>query len=363
MCAAYTCGVSSPSVLTVLTAAEAADRAAAHAAAVHARTSAHLHRRARGEKHPVEDFLYTYYPFTPGQLATWHPGAGLAVRVGDTDAVGSAGTTTPSVGSGTSHVLEDVTTHVAGSDSADAVGADSTHAVEDDTAAFVEALAGRKWYRTDGSTVTLDLPAWHAARGDGARFIRDLLERTLNREGTFGCFGLHEWAMVYKQTPDEVRHDDVPLRLTHAQTDQVVEGHRIRCSHFDAFRFFTPDAKPLNELSPERQTMREMEQPGCLHGGMDLYKWAMKLGPIVPSEVTLDAFDLASDIRVLDMEASPYDVRDWGYGFVAIETPEGKAEYVRRQREFAARGNEIRRRLIHAIDAAFEGGPPAPGRA
>ena len=295
----------------VLSASTAAQRAADHAAAVHARTAAHLERRARGEKHPVEDFLHTYYPFTPGQLSTWHPGAGVAIQSDDRDS------------------------------------------------AFLAELASRKWYRTvesspSSTAVTVDLETWRAARGDGARFIRDLLARTLGREGTFGCFGLHEWAMVYKQSPDEVRHDQVPLRLAHAQTDTVVESHRVRCSHFDAFRFFTPEARPLNELSPARETMREMEQPGCLHGGMDLYKWAMKLGPIVPSDVTLTAFDLARDIRTLDMEASPYDVRDWGYGVVAIETTEGKAEYVRRQRAFADRGNDIRRRLITAIDAALD---------
>lgn len=309
---AYTGGVLSP---TVLTAAQAARRAEAHAAAVAQRTQAHLDRRSRGEAHPVEDFLYTYYPFTPGQLSTWHPGAGVAVEAAVTDG--------------------------------------------DAAEPFVRALAQRKWYRTRDGLIEIDLDRWHEARGSGALFIRDLLERTLSREGTFGCFGLHEWAMVYRQDPDEVRHDQVPLRLTHAQTDRVVENHRIRCSHFDAFRFFTPEARPLNEQQPTRESMREMEQPGCLHGGMDLYKWAMKLIPIVPSEVVLDAFDLARDIRTLDMEASPYDVRDWGYGVVAIETPEGKAEYVRRQRAFAARGNEIRRRLITAIDAA--GVPAAAG--
>jgi len=300
---------------TVLTAAQAARRAEAHAAAVAQRTQAHLDRRSRGEAHPVEDFLYTYYPFTPGQLSTWHPGAGVAVEAAVTDG--------------------------------------------DAAEPFVRALAQRKWYRTRDGLIEIDLDRWHEARGSGALFIRDLLERTLSREGTFGCFGLHEWAMVYRQDPGEVRHDQVPLRLTHAQTDRVVENHRIRCSHFDAFRFFTPEARPLNEQQPTRESMREMEQPGCLHGGMDLYKWAMKLIPIVPSEVVLDAFDLARDIRTLDMEASPYDVRDWGYGVVAIETPEGKAEYVRRQRAFAARGNEIRRRLITAIDAA--GVPAAAG--
>src|SRR5699024_2213524 len=79
---AYTGGVPSP---TILTAAQAARRAEAHAAAVAQRTQAHLDRRSRGEAHPVEDFLYTYYPFTPGQLSTWHPGAGVAVEAEATE--------------------------------------------------------------------------------------------------------------------------------------------------------------------------------------------------------------------------------------------------------------------------------------
>ncbi len=103
---------------------------------------------------------------------------------------------------------------------------------------------------------------------------------------------------------------------------------------------------------PTRERQAELEQPGCLHAGMDLYKWAVKLGPLVPGEVLLDAFELARDIRVLDMEASPYDLRAWGYEPVAIETPEGKAEYVRRQRGFAERGQALRARLLEALDLA-----------
>ncbi len=83
------------------------------------------------------------------------------------------------------------------------------------------------------------------------------------------------------------------------------------------------------------------EQPGCLHAGMDLYKWAMKIGPIAPSPLVLDCFDLALDIRTLDMEASPYDLRGWGYGVVAIETAAGKAEYMERQQAPSA---AVRRR-------------------
>ncbi len=71
---------------------------------------------------------------------------------------------------------------------------------------------------------------------------------------------------------------------------------------------------------------------------MDVYKWAVKLGPLVPGSVLLDAFELARDIRTLDMQASPYDLTDWGYAPVAIETPEGKAEYVVRQRALSERG-------------------------
>jgi hypothetical protein len=80
-----------------------------------------------------------------------------------------------------------------------------------------------------------------------------------------------------------------------------------------------------------------------------VYKWAVKLGPLVPGELLLDAFDLAARIRELDMQASPYDLTAWGYEPVAIETPEGKAEYVRRQRGFAEEGNALRRRLVAAV--------------
>jgi hypothetical protein len=49
---------------------------------------------------------------------------------------------------------------------------------------------------------------------------------------------------------------------------------------------------------------------------------------------------------VLDMRASPYDLADWGYEAVPIETAEGKAAYVREQRGFAERGGIIRARLL-----------------
>ena len=85
---------------------------------------------------------------------------------------------------------------------------------------------------------------------------------------------------------------------------------------------------------------------------MDVYKWAFKLAPLVPSNLVMDAFDLAREIRVLDMRASPYDLRELGYTPVAIETPEGKAAYIEAQRAFSQRSNALRQRLIDVIDAA-----------
>jgi len=79
---------------------------------------------------------------------------------------------------------------------------------------------------------------------------------------------------------------------------------------------------------------------------MDLFKWASKLGPLAPGDLLLDCFELARDIRTLDMQASPYDVSSLGEPAVAIETPEGKAEYVARQRAFAERAAVLRNRLI-----------------
>jgi hypothetical protein len=52
------------------------------------------------------------------------------------------------------------------------------------------------------------------------------------------------------------------------------------------------------------------------------------------------------------MRASPYDLRAYGYAPVPVETADGKAEYVAQQREFATRANELRSRLVAAIDVA-----------
>jgi hypothetical protein len=83
---------------------------------------------------------------------------------------------------------------------------------------------------------------------------------------------------------------------------------------------------------------------------MDLYKWAFKLAPFSPAELIADCFELARDIREVDMRASPYDLRALGFAPIAIETSEGRTEYERHQRNFAARGEPLRARLIGLCD-------------
>jgi hypothetical protein len=99
-----------------------------------------------------------------------------------------------------------------------------------------------------------------------------------------------------------------------------------------------------------------MEQPGCLHAAMDCHKWAMKLGPAVPGDLALDCFELARDVRLLDMRASPYDLSSYGWPAVKVETPQGKAEYVARQRSFAERAAALRVRLVAVCEAMLSRG-------
>jgi hypothetical protein len=51
------------------------------------------------------------------------------------------------------------------------------------------------------------------------------------------------------------------------------------------------------------------------------------------------------------MQASPYDLAELGFPPVRVETAEGRAEYVRRQRGFAESGAVLRTRLVDALDA------------
>lgn len=273
--------------------------AAAHAERVHPYVDPYLARRATGDKHPVEDFLFSYYSYRPAALLRWHPGYGNRVEATQTS---------------------------------------------------VPEQADWKFYRLNDGAVELDIEEFLGAKLTSLRFHYQLLKNTVDRPARFGCFGLHEWAMAYRAEKHGIRHSTVPLRLGAAGTNAVVESHNIQCTHFDAFRFFAPEAVNLNTFTPSRENQLELEQPGCLHANMDLYRVAYKLAPLFSSELVMDCFELAWEIRTLDMQASPYDLADYGYEPVAIETTEGKQVYVEAQRGFSARAQRLRDRLLLVLE-------------
>ena len=282
------------STVEILTEPVWRERQAAHEARVRVWTDPHQDRVSRGDKHPVFDFLLDYYSFRASWLKRWHPGAGVTLE-----------------GEGAREFL--------------------------------------RWpgYReTPDGGVAIDPADFPARRRDTLLWLHEMLTGTRDRPAFFGCFGLHEWAMVYRQNADDVRHNAWPLRFPPEELARIVESQPVCCSHFDAFRFFTAPARPLNKLQPTRPETARFEQRGCLHANMDLYKWAFKLAPFTPSALVADCFELAREIRELDMRASPYDLRALGFEPVNIETPDGRAEYERQQRVFAARGEPLRERLL-----------------
>lgn len=250
----------------------------------------HGARAQRGEAHPVWDFLFSYYSLRPRQLRRWHPGFGVALDGGE-----------------------------------------------------ARRFLDRAGYERSGAGVTVSQEHLRT-RFETVAFIAGLLRATSDRPPRLNCFGLHEWAMVYRTT--DVRHGQVPLRLGAAGTDEVVESIPLRCSHFDAYRFFTEPAAPRNAEALSRDTQVATEQPGCVHANMDLYKWCYKLGALVPSELLMDCLELAAEARKLDMRASPYDLAAYGFSPIPIETSTGRAEYVRSQEALARRAAPLRAALL-----------------
>jgi hypothetical protein len=262
----------------------------AYLARVRPWTEDRLDRASRREKHPVYDFLFEYYSFRPAHLCRWTPGCGVFLD----------GATASDIG-------------------------------------------WSEFAPCDGG-LALPASAFPAHRRDYLRWAVGYLEATHAREASFACLGLHEWAMVYRDP--NVRHPYVPMRLTREETDVVVESQPLRCTHYDAFRFFTTPAAPRNRLMLTRQTTTDHDQPGCIHVTMDLYRFAYKVAPFCPGEVVADAFELARAAREVDMRASPYDLSGYGFAPVQIETREGREEYVELQRELSRRATPVRERLL-----------------
>ena len=261
----------------------------------------HLWRKARGQKHPIEDFLFDYYPFSPGRLRLWNPGPFAQL----------------------SDYRDDTALPIG-------FNVNAEH-----TAAFTWA----------------ELSAQHQQRlSQEVSWVHRLLTGTRSRTASFGCFGLHEWAMLLGQSPEERRHAQWALRVSDDILRATIDELGLRCTHFDAWRFFTPESLLRNPWTHSRATQPDHDQGGCLHANMDLYKWSMRLHPLVPSSFIVKCFDLALRIRQLDMAASPYDFNHLGVIPVCIELPAGRADYAKQQRAFAAEADELRAELLGQLD-------------
>ncbi|CAM9892059.1 unnamed protein product, partial [Choristocarpus tenellus] len=146
--------------------------------------------------------------------------------------------------------------------------------------------------------------------------------------------------------------------------------------------------RPLNSIQLERASQVVNDQPGCVHANMDLFKWALKLWPLLPSEELADAFELAVECRLLDMRASPYDLSSYRPGAlessaeamskvgrragrrepgeqevtlrafdlspVKVETEEGRKTYQREQLRLYQRSLPLRRKLLSRMDHLLE---------
>src|SRR5256885_420749 len=134
-------------------------RARRHRARVQRWTGPHRERRRAGSPHPVLDFLFTYSSHPPGRLERWHPGPGVLL-----------------LGPGSDAYLD---------------------------------LPGYRRARWDGASgVHLDPRALPASRRATAAFVRELLTSSAGRAAQLTCFGMHEWAMVYRSGGP--RHPDFP---------------------------------------------------------------------------------------------------------------------------------------------------------
>src|SRR6185503_15007555 len=163
----------------ILASAEWQERRRAHQARVSTWTAPHKARARRGEKHPVYDFLFSYYTYRPGWLLRWHPG--YRVRL---------------TGEGS------------------------------------EEFAAWRGYHAAQQGVGLDHSYWATERRQFVSWLRGLLSAMQNRQPFFSCFGVHEWAMVYQQSPDQIRHNAYPLRFPTEEIARIVESNGACCTHF-----------------------------------------------------------------------------------------------------------------------------------
>ena len=254
--------------------------------------------KKNAQKHPTLDFLFYYYNLKATRLRLWSPGAGIELE--------------------------------------------GTH--------DANLLFG--YYSKSKNGFELNPNKFPLNRINTFRWTNKLLENTASQTPVFNCYGVHEWSMIYKS--QSKRHEQLPLRISQDQLNSFVENTPCNCTHFDAFRFFTKDAKPLIKHPLNRDNQPDYEQSACLHANMDLYKWAYKVFPFISADILLECFELAIQCRYLDMQASPYDLSEFKMEPIEVNLSSGREKYISEQHRLKKIADPLREKLSAAYKNFIE---------
>mmetsp|Transcript_17449 Transcript_17449/g.28174 ORF Transcript_17449/g.28174 Transcript_17449/m.28174 type:complete len:315 (+) Transcript_17449:174-1118(+) len=214
-----------------------------------------------------------------------------------------------------------------------------------------------KWTQTEGDRVLFKVPE------KGLKSLQQwemVLRRTMENKPVLNCFGMHEWAMVYASSESSKFQSEVmDFRVSQREINELVVSKGVNCTHFDAYRFFSPDAFDFSKhghlmKTCDRATGQQLENPACIHTAMDTFKVAYKFYPLINSELLLESLELSIDARRIDVRASPYDPSKFGLEPIKVETVDGRREYQIAQRNLLDRSQRLRGKLLKALDEIYE---------
>ena len=234
-------------------------------------------RRHAVDKHPIYNFLHTYYRYSAESLMRYSPGPGVQLLGTDKKDFSPSGLLHP------------------------------------------------RFFNSQRNTYCVTESQFVVKNKlDSFRRNHEILRNTVGKQPLLSCYGLHEWAMLYR---GHTKHQkQLNLRVNQTTIDKVVEELPLRCTHYDAFRFFSPEAAPLNAIELDRALQLKKEQPGCIHATMDLFKYAYSLYPLLSSQLLQNCLEVCISARYIDMRASPYAVGAFKgcEHAIAIETEKGE---------------------------------------
>lgn len=404
--------------------------------------------------HPIFNFIHSYYNFSVPALRLFSPGLGVRMECPNTATVEAFGILSQKY-----LVCEDNAWHY----DSTLIGA-NIDGIGGATDATMYRNSGRDGSGSGIGSAAVITNARQKKALKQIEFLKhnlQVLRATAARSPFFGCFGMHEWAMLYNPAPfttvvgrghghggghggnvevenagtvtvgsgfkprttstsgvyhHERKQKHLGLRLPQHEINEVVRNRRVRCSHFDAYRFFHPEAQALNYnptwttaltaqtataadsgngnrtgsacsgtccsgssadsvMSSEplsafvsapnpnpnpaprltRSSQLTAEQPGCIHANMDLFKYAAELYPCVSSQTLIACLKLALHARAVDMRASPYEVSHIPECAekIAVENAAGRVQYRAEQEALYRWAVPLRHQLIQDYTTAL----------